>query len=162
MKNRIQSQKSNCLRVNKDGSLPVSIKSSSLHSDLNFNNMKNTNTSAGTYKGENAVTAELASIITLLGMESQRELAKPFASWDEMHQWNQERLQQKKPLTEALNQFRNTLDQKASNLQHIQERYEVQQLQTNSRHEALLTRGTGILVAASTLLMLAGCALVAI
>jgi hypothetical protein len=59
-----------------------------------------------------------------LGIEPLKELARPSTSWDEMERWNQKRLQHKRSLTQALEQFRNTLNQNATQLQGFGDRYQ--------------------------------------
>jgi hypothetical protein len=116
--------------------------------------MKTTITFPGVNHNQNAVTTELPNIMVQLGIEPRKELARPFASWDEMERWNHERLQHKRPLTEALEQFRNTLNQNTSQLQGIGDRYQYELSQIKLDHTNKLTNGLGIIAGGSTVLTL--------
>lgn len=111
-------------------------------------------TSQRSTSGQDAVNTALQNIMLQMGAKPQQQLNQPFACWEDMHRWNQERSGQKMPLTEALNQFRSTIEHTHHNLQGIQQHFDNRKAQTERMHSQLAVRCVLGVVLASIVLSL--------
>jgi hypothetical protein len=111
-------------------------------------------TSSRNTSSRDAVTIELQNIMLLLDVKPQQELNRPFACWEDMQRWNQERNGQKMPLTEALNQFRSTLEHTHDSMKGIQNHFDSRKAQTERMDSRLATCCLLGIVSASVVLSL--------